>query len=76
MKATDDNIEASLGWLAAYCGFNCSDGWPDLITLPFPALAFLRWLHAEWNLSDVADRLEVITRWVQAGKPAKLKVIT
>ena len=44
--------------------------------LPHPALALLRWLHSEWQLSDVAERLAVIERWAQAGVQPALKVIT
>jgi hypothetical protein len=65
-------------------GMDCTmaaPGWSNVAlapgaALPHPALAFLRWLHSEWNLSDVEPRLEVISRWARAGEPAKLKVVT
>lgn len=44
--------------------------------LPFPALALLRWLHCEFNLADVSERLAVIERWAHNGVAPSLKVVT
>jgi hypothetical protein len=44
-------------------------------TLPYPALALLKWLHSEWNLSDVAERLAVLERWAHSGTKPVLKAV-
>lgn len=47
-----------------------------LAALPFPMLCLLRWLHAEWGLSDVEPRIEILRRWAFNFSPEqKLKVI-
>ena len=37
---------------------------PDAAT-PWPALNLLKWLHQDWNVSDVNPRIEALRRWSQ-----------
>jgi hypothetical protein len=52
-----DMVIAGDGWLNA--ALNTAAG------IPWPALNLLRWLHTDWNLSDVSPRIEVLHRWAQ-----------
>lgn len=43
---------------------------------PWPSLNLLRWLHADFNLSDVSPRIEVLRRWAVNFAPNQsLKVV-
>jgi hypothetical protein len=52
-----DMVIAGDGWLNAALNTACG--------IPWPALNLLRWLHSDFNLSDVSPRIEVLHRWAQ-----------
>jgi hypothetical protein len=66
--AAMDATIAAPGWTVAPLGGTAA--------LPHPTLALLRWLHSEWNLADVSDRLAVIARWGQRIVHQPLRAVT
>lgn len=56
-----DFVVAGGDWLNAQLNHQSSTPWP--------ALNLLRWLHSDWNLSDVSPRVEVLRRWAQQAVP-------
>lgn len=64
--AADWNMQGD-GWMCS--ALNTAAG------IPWPALTFLKWLHADWNLSDVSPRIDSLKRWAHRYLPQDIKLV-
>jgi len=71
----DSYLVVAIDWAVNGNGWICA-GINSQASIPWPSLSLLRYLHADWNLSDVSPRIEVLQRWAARAVPnQKLKAI-
>ena len=80
MRTADANPDTSFLIVATDLVVNggsraCSPLNPD-VAAPRQMLALLKWLHQDWNVSDVGPRIEALRRWADHYVPGQyLKVV-